>query len=123
MEKSIADLAAELLIKNQYAGFNSTIEVKDECGNQFTFLFCGSGYNEYHTYCFKCHSDLYEEPIVFGVTTISENLRMDYFKDIEKFNQDEMVVKHEKTLRRAIELALPVKPTEWKAPYETQSWW
>ena len=105
MEKSITELAKELLVKNQNAWLNDgTIDVKDECGNLFTFVFSYSGYNEFSTYSFDCHSDLYERPIGFGITTISDSFD---FRDIEY--DSETVSKHEKTLCRAIELALTME--------------
>ncbi len=104
-EKPIAELAKELLEKNKYADYKSnSIKVKDESGNVFTFLFSSSGYNEYTQYVFKCHSDLYERPIMFSITTISESFD---FRDIEY--DSETVSEHEETLRRAIELALSME--------------
>jgi hypothetical protein len=104
MKKTITELAAELLVKNQNARHNSTIEVKDEYENQFTFLFYSTGYNEYTQHIFNCYSNLYERPIGFAITTIAEHIDMDDSRNIEYHN--EIVSKHEKTLRRAIELAL-----------------
>ena len=113
MEKSIAELATELLVKNQRAGiYYKVIKVKDIDGNHFTFEFSQSGYSEYTTYSFDCHSDLYETPIGFNITTIYEEIDMGYSDKIK--NHGETASKHEETLRRAIELALPmeaVKPT------------
>ena len=119
MEKSITVLAAELLVKNQGAWWGSTIQVKDENGNLFTFVFTKPGYSEFTTYKFECHSDLFERAIGFGITTVYEEITMEYFHNpnyaqTEMKYDKEMVSKHEETLRRAIELALPmesVKPT------------
>ena len=114
MKKSIIELAAELLVKNQGAWWGSTIQVKDESGNLFTFVFTKPGYAENTTFSFDCHCDLFERPIGFGITTVYEEITMKKFHNptyaqTEIKYDKEMVSKHEETLRRAIELALSIK--------------
>ena len=117
MEKSITELAAELLVKNQKTWWNGTIEVKDENGNLFTFVFTKPGYGEYTTHTVDCHSDLFEKPIGFGITTVFEKITMEDFYNPNHAQKEisydkEMVSKHEEALRRAILLAFPMEAKE-----------